>query len=48
MWDSMFTEQMVRYLGSQLAIPVAGRPDFSEKMLDWSGKIGGAAMDRDS
>ena len=47
-WDSMFTEQMVRYLGSQLAIPVAGRPDFSEKMLDWSGKIGGAAMDRDS
>jgi len=48
MWDDMFTEQMVRYLGSQLAIPVAGRPDFSEKMLDWSGKIGGAAMDRDS
>ena len=48
MWDSMFTEQMVRYLGSQLAIPVAGRPDFSEKMLDWSGKIGGADMDRDS
>jgi hypothetical protein len=47
-WDSMFTEQMVRYLGSQLAIPVAGRPDFSEKMLDWSGKIGGADMDRDS
>lgn len=47
-WDDMFTEQMVRYLGSQLAIPVAGRPDFSEKMLDWSGKIGGASMDRDS
>jgi hypothetical protein len=47
-WDDMFVEQMVRYLGSQLAIPVAGRPDFSEKMLDWSGKIGGAAMDRDS
>lgn len=47
-WDSMFTEQMVRYLGSQLAIPVAGRPDFSEKMLDWSGKIGGSNMDRDS
>jgi hypothetical protein len=48
MWDDSFTEQMVRYLGSQLAIPVAGRPDFSEKMLDWSGRIGGANMDRDS
>jgi hypothetical protein len=48
MWDDMFTEQMVRYLGSQLSIPIAGRPDFSEKMLDWSGKIGGADMDRDS
>lgn len=47
-WDDLFTESMVRYLGSQLAIPVAGRPDFSEKMLDWSGKISGAAMDRDS
>jgi hypothetical protein len=38
----------VRYLGSQLVIPVAGRPDFSEKMLDWAGKVSGSDMDRDS
>jgi hypothetical protein len=47
-WDDSFTEAMVRYLGSQLAIPVAGRPDFSEKMLDWAGKVSGSDMDRDS
>lgn len=47
-WDDIFTEQMVRYLGSLLSMPVAGRPDFSKEMLDVAGKIGGAGMDRDS
>jgi hypothetical protein len=47
-FDDSFTEMLVRYLGSQLSIPVAGRPDFSEKMLDWSGKIAGSNAGRDS
>lgn len=47
-WDSVFAEQMVRYLGSQLALPVAGRPDFSREMLKIAGGIGNAGMDRDS
>lgn len=47
-WDSVFAEQMVRYLGSMLAMPVAGRPDFSKEMLDIAGKIGFAGVDKDS
>jgi hypothetical protein len=47
-WDDVFTEQMVRYLGSQLALPIAGRPDFSREMLDIAGKIGMAGEARDS
>jgi len=47
-WDSMFAERMVRYLGSQLALPVAGRPDFSKEMLQIAGRIGSAAEGKDS
>lgn len=47
-WDSAFTEQFVRYLGSILSMPVAGRPDFSEKMLGIAGRLGAANQDKDS
>lgn len=47
-WDSMFTEQMVDFLASQIAIAVGGRPDFSRERLDVAGKIGNAGMDKDS
>lgn len=47
-WDSVFTESLVRYLGSQLALPVAGRPDFSREQLGVAGRLAGAGMDRDS
>jgi hypothetical protein len=47
-WDSIFTEAMVRYLGSQLALPVAGRPDFSKQMLTVSGRLIGAGQNKDS
>lgn len=47
-WDSVFTEQMVRYLGSMLAMPVGGRPDFSREMLGQAGGLGEAGRDRDS
>jgi hypothetical protein len=47
-WDSMFTETMVRYIGSQLALPVAGRPDFSKEQLQTAGRLGQAGMDKDS
>lgn len=46
--DEMYVEQLVRYLGSLLAMPVAGRPDFSKEMLDIAGKMGIAGKDRDS
>ena len=47
-WDSMFTEQMVRYLGSMLVMPVGGRPDFSREFLNQAGGVGIAGKDRDS
>lgn len=47
-FDSIFTEQLVRYLGSMLAMPIAGRPDFSREMLNAAGRIGQAGVDRDS
>ena len=47
-WDALFTEQMVRYLGSMLAMPVGGRPDFSREMLGQAGGLGQAGRDRDS
>lgn len=47
-WDPAFTEEFVRYLGSILALPVAGRPDFAEKQLAIAGRLGGANSDKDS
>lgn len=47
-WDSVFTEQMVRFLGSMLAMPVGGRPDFSRELLGQAGGLGEAGRDRDS
>jgi hypothetical protein len=47
-WDSMFTEQMVRYLGSMLVMPVGGRPDFAREFLNQAGGVGIAGKDRDS
>lgn len=47
-WDPMFQEQMVRYLGSMLIMPIGGRPDMSREFLAQAGGIGGAANNRDS
>lgn len=46
--DSGFQEQVVRYIGSILAMPIGGRPDFAQKMLEQAGGIGAAMKDRDS
>jgi hypothetical protein len=47
-WDSIFTEQMVRFLGSMLAMPIGGRPDFARELLGQAGGLGEAGRDRDS
>jgi hypothetical protein len=47
-WDAIFTEQMVRLLGSGLALPTAGRPDFAREMLKIAGGVGQTGLDRDS
>jgi hypothetical protein len=47
-WDSIFAEAVVRYLGSMLAMPIGGRPDFSREMLGQAGGLGEAGRDRDS
>ncbi len=47
-WDSIFTEMVVRYLGSMLILPVGGRPDFARELLGQAGGLGGAGRDRDS
>lgn len=46
--DGMFQEMLVRYMGSMLAMPIGGRPDFAQKMLEQAGGIGLAGRDRDS
>lgn len=47
-WDPMFAEQMVRYLGSMLVMPIGGRPDFAREFLNQAGGVGIAGRDRDS
>ena len=47
-WDDGFTEIVVRYLGSQLALPVSGRPDFSREMMEISGRMSGSLSQKDS
>jgi hypothetical protein len=47
-WDAMFAETVVRFLASELAMSLGGRPDFSVKMLEQSGQIAGQSTGRDS
>lgn len=46
--DPGFQEQVVRYIGSILAMSNAGRPDFAQKLLEQAGGIGSVMKDRDS
>lgn len=46
--DSLYQEQLVRYLGSILIMPIGGRPDFAQKLLEQAGGLGVAGRDRDS
>jgi hypothetical protein len=46
--DAGFQEQLVRYMGSVLVMPIGGRPDFAQKLLEQAGGIGQAMKDRDS
>lgn len=39
MWDFSFQEAMVRLLGSELAMALAGRPDLSRVMLGQAGSV---------
>lgn len=47
-WDAMFQEQVVRYLGSMLIMPIGGRLDMSREFLGQAGGIGGASVGKDS
>ena len=47
-FDDGFTEVLVRYLASQFAMPVAGRPDFSRESLETSGRLATSTVARDS
>lgn len=47
-WDSMFTEAMVRTLGSELAMALGGRPDVSRVKLGEAGSILQGASGKDS
>lgn len=47
-WDSNFEEAVVRFLASQLALGLAGRPDLSRTLLGQSGSILQAGEARDS
>lgn len=47
-WDSNFQEAVVRFLASQLALAVAGRPDLSRTLLGQSGAILQGGGDKDS
>lgn len=47
-WDSIFQESFVRLLGSELAMSLGGRPDFSQKMLETSGGLVGIGSGKDS
>jgi hypothetical protein len=48
LWDSIFTEAVVRMLASELAMALGGRPDFSEKMLQISGGLVQSGGGKDS
>lgn len=46
LWDSLFTEEVVRLLASELATAVAGRPDTGQMMLETAGAFGQIATTR--
>lgn len=46
--DAGFQEMLVRYMGSILAMPIGGRPDFAQKLLEQAGGIGAAMRGKDS
>jgi hypothetical protein len=39
-WDSLFREEVVRLLASELAMALAGRPDTAQSLLDSAGGFG--------
>ena len=47
-FDAIFEEGLVRYLGSAMAMALAGRPDYAKQMLEWSGGITQSGSGRDS
>jgi len=47
-WDSLFTETVVRILGSKLAMALEGKPDTSQSMLETAGAFQGIGVERDS
>ncbi len=48
LWDSGFTEAVVRLLCSEFAMAIAGRPDTEKNALENFGQFVGAAEQRDS
>jgi hypothetical protein len=47
-WDPGYKELFIRTLGSELAMGVGGRPDFSVKLLSQAGSMVGSLGGRDS
>ena len=45
-WDPLFREAVVRLLGSEMAIAVAGKPDTSRDLLESASGFGNAGMTR--
>jgi hypothetical protein len=46
-WDSLFTEEVVRLLASEMAMALAGKPETSQGMLQSAGTFGQINMGRD-
>lgn len=46
-WDSLFTEEVVRVLASEMAMAVAGKPETSQGLLDSAASFGQINMGRD-
>lgn len=47
-WDQTFTEAVVRYLASELAMPIGGRPDFARQKLVEAGQLMSSNDGKDS
>ena len=48
LWDSLFAEEVVRLLASELAMAVSGKPDVAKDNLESSAAFGKVAVTRDS